>query len=93
MKPTYKCLSKLGRGAYATVWLAVDQSSGFVNLRLLPLPLFTRGFRERVAIKVVSEAKFFAAAVHESNITSGLAHPNIITTRAWFVVLKPHYQN
>lgn len=66
-KPSYKCLSKLGTGAYATVWLAIDQSSG-----------------DHVAVKVVSEPKFFAPTVYEYNITSKLMHPNICKTRACF---------
>ncbi len=35
-KPSYKCLTKLGKGAYATVWLAVDQSSGFDACKKYP---------------------------------------------------------
>ena len=41
-------------------------------------------FREKVAVKVVSDARHFEAAVHESNISKDLDHCNVIKTRACF---------
>ena len=38
-----------------------------------------------VAIKVVSEPRYFSAAVYESNITKSLEHPSVVKTTAWSV--------
>jgi len=66
-KPTFKCLSKLGKGAYATVWLAVDQETS-----------------TKVAVKVVSEPRYFAAAVQEASMAQEFDHPNLVKTTACF---------
>jgi hypothetical protein len=33
--PKFKCIKKLGNGAYATVWLAIDQLTGCVSVQHL----------------------------------------------------------
>ena len=74
-------MSKLGVGAYGTVWLALDQSTRYDGSGCSRVVLSVR--RQHVAVKVVNNPKFFSAAVYESTVCKDLEHPHIVRTMAW----------
>ena len=68
----YELVHPLGQGAFAEVWLAMEDGE--------------HGFRKKVALKIlrrdVTDEETFEALLHEARVCGHLHHPNVVDVMA-----------